>query len=177
MHGGPAQFFGGVLLANRRLHQGRASQEKPAPFGHQDVVGHDRKIGSASHAHAHDGGDLGDALGTHHRVIAENSPKIVLVGEYILLQRKKNARRINQIDGGDAILHGDCLGPDDLFCRHGEERAGFNSGIVGNHHHQPSGNPPQASHHPGSGCATPLLIHAVGGEQAQLQEFLIRIEE
>ena len=119
----------------------------------------------------------GNALRAHHGVVAENPSKVVLVGKYILLQRQENTCRINQIDGRDPVLQGDGLGPENLFRGHGEEGAGFDSGIIGDNHHQPPRDPSQAGHHPRGRRATPLLIHAKGGKETQLQEILPGIKQ
>ena len=58
----PPKLFGGGDLADGGLDEGGAGEEEAGAFGHEDGVGHDGQIGSAGDAHAHDGGDLWDAL-------------------------------------------------------------------------------------------------------------------
>ena len=165
-----AQLLGGSLLADGRLHQRRPGQEKPAAFGHQDVVAHHRQISAARHAHAHDGGDLRDAHRAHHGVVAEDAPKIVGVGENVFLQRQKDAGGIHQIDRGNVIFDGDILRADHLLRGHGKESAGLHRGVVGDDHHQPPGDAPQAGDRSRGGRAAPFLVHLVGGVDAQLEE-------
>ncbi len=116
-----AEFLGGCFLADGGLHERRPGEEKAAAFGHQDVVAHHRQIRAARHAHAHDGGDLRNAHGAHHRVVAEDAAEIVGVGEDVLLQREKNAGGIDQINRGDAIFDGDVLRADHFLRGHREK--------------------------------------------------------
>ncbi len=64
-------------------------------------------------------------------------PKSSWSGNTSSCKGKKTPAGINQINGRDPIFHGDCLGPQDLLCRHGEERAGLHRGVIGDHHDQP----------------------------------------
>ena len=88
VHLGATQLFSRDFLSDGRLYQCRSGKKKSAAFGHQYVVAHQRQIRAAGHAHAHDGGDLRNAHGAHHRVIAENAAKVVGIGKNIFLQRK-----------------------------------------------------------------------------------------
>ena len=115
MHLGAAQIFGRYFLSYRRLHQRRSRQKKSAALSHQYVVAHQRQVGAAGHAHAHDGGDLRNAHGAHDCVIAEDAAKIVGVRENIFLQRQKHSGRVHQIKGRNPILDRDVLCPDDFF--------------------------------------------------------------
>ena len=135
-----AQFFGGSFLADGGLHQRGPGEKKAAAFGHQDVVAHHRQIRAARDAHAHDRGDLRNAHGAHHRVVAEDAAEIVGIGEDVFLQRKKNAGGIDQVNRGDAIFDGDVLRANHFLRGHREERAGFHGGVVGDDHHAAAGN-------------------------------------
>ena len=88
-----AQFFGRHFLADGGLHQRGPREKKPAAFGHQDVIAHDRQIRAARDAHSHDRRDLRNAHRAHHRVIAKHAAEIVRVGKNVFLQRQENARR------------------------------------------------------------------------------------
>ena len=61
MHLRAAEFFGGIFLADRGLHQRGTGEEEAGAFGHQDVIAHHGEIRAARDAHAHDGGELRDA--------------------------------------------------------------------------------------------------------------------
>ena len=43
-------------------------------------------------------------------VVAKDSAKIVFIGKHLVLQRQKDAGRIDQINQRQPILHGDPLG-------------------------------------------------------------------
>ena len=136
VHGCATQFFGAGLLADGRLYQRWTGEKQAGAFGHEHRIGHNRQICAAGHAHAHDGGDLGNAHGAHHRVVAENAAEVVDVGKDILLQRKKDAGGIDQVERGDAVFHGDGLRAQNFFGRHGKERAGLHGCVVGHDHAQ-----------------------------------------
>ncbi len=172
-----AQLFGGILRADRRLHQRRSGKKEAAAFGHQDVIAHQRQIRAAGHAHAHDGGDLRNAHRRHHRVVAEDAAEIVGVGEDIFLQRQKDAGRIDQVDRGDVVVDGDVLRADDLLRRHREERAGLHRRIVDDEHDQAALHARQSGHHAGRRRAAPLFIHAPRYVRAKLEELRARIDE
>ena len=76
-----AQLFGGSFLPDRRLHQRGAGEKQAAALGHQNVVAHHRQIRAARDAHPHDGGDLRNAHGAHHGVVAEDAAEIVGIGK------------------------------------------------------------------------------------------------
>ncbi len=109
-------------------------EEESAAVGHKDVVAHYRQVSAAGDAHAHDGGDLRNALGRHDGVVAEDAAEVVGVGEDIFLQRQEDAGGIDEIDGRDVIIEGDVLRANDLLGRHREKRAGFHGGVVGDEH-------------------------------------------
>ena len=177
MHLRAAQFLGGSLLPNGGLHQRRPRQKQPAAIGHQDVIAHHRQVRAAGHAHSHDRGDLRNAHGAHHRVVAEDAAEIVGVGEDIFLQRQKNARRVDQIDRRDAVLDGDILRADHFLRRHREKRPGLHRGVVGDDHHPASGHMAEAGDHARRGRAAPLLVHLVGGVEAQLEKLRVRVDQ
>ena len=151
MHGRAAQFLGGDLLADGRLHQRRAGEEQPAAFGHQHVIAHHRQVAAAGHALAHDGRDLRNAHRRHHRVVAEDAAEVVGVGKDLFLQRQEHAGGIHQVDRRHAILDGDVLRADHLLAVIGKERAGLHGGVVGDDHHQPAVDARQPGDHAGGG--------------------------
>ena len=120
VHGGAAQFFGGNLLPDGGLHQRRPGQEKSAAVGHQHVIAHHRQVAAAGHAHAHDGGDLRNPHGRHHRVVAEDAAEIVGVGKNIFLQRQEDAGRIHQVNRRHPVFDRDVLGANHFLRGHRE---------------------------------------------------------
>ena len=177
MHLGAAQLFGGVLRANRSLHQRRPGEKQAAAFGHQDVIAHQRQVGAAGHAHAHDGGNLRNAHRRHHRIVAEDAAEVVGVGKDIFLQRQEHAGRIDQVDRRYVIFDGDVLRANHLLRRHREERARLYRGIVHDQHDQAALHASQSGHYAGRRRAAPLLIHAPSGVSAKLEELGARIDQ
>ncbi len=141
------------------------------------MIAHDGKIGASRDAHAHDGGDLRNALGAHDGVVAEDAAEIVGVGEDVFLERKKNAGGIDEIDGGNTIFDGDVLGADDFLGGHGEEGAGFYGGVVGDDHEEATGNATETGDDAGGGSAAPFFVHFVGGVDAEFEEMSAGIDE
>ncbi len=154
VHGCAAEFFGVGLLADGGLHQRRAGEEEAGAFGHEHGVSHDGQISAAGNAHAHDGGDLGNAHGAHDGVVAEDAAEVVGVGEDVFLQGKEDAGGVDQVERGNAVFDGDGLRAQNLFGGHGEECAGFHGGVVGDDHAQAAGDAAEAGNDARSGRAT-----------------------
>ena len=169
-----AQLFGGSFLSDRGLHQRGPGKKQAAAFGHQDVIAHHRQIRAARDAHAHDGGDLRDAHGAHHGVVAKNAAEIVRIRENVFLQRKKNARGIDQINRGDTILDGDVLRADHFLRGHREERAGFHGGVVGDDHHAAACDMAEAGDRACGGRAAPFFVHFVARRKCSARRIPFR---
>ena len=58
------------------------------------------QIAAAGDAVAHDGRDLRNARGRDHGVVAKDAAEVVFVGKDLVLQRQKDAGRIDQVDSG-----------------------------------------------------------------------------
>ena len=170
VHGGPTEFFRRNFLPDRCLYQRRSSQKQAAAIRHQHVIAHHRQISAPSHTHAHDGGDLRNTHGRHDSVVAKNTPKIVSIGKNIFLQRKKNASRIDEINGRNAILNGNILRPNYFFRRHRKKRASLYRGVVHDEHHHPGLDARQSRNHSRRRRATPFLIHFVRRVEAKFEE-------
>ena len=177
VHGCAAEFFRVGFLADGGLHQRRAGEKESGAFGHEDGVGHDGEIRAPGDAHSHDGGDLGNAHGAHDGVVAEDSAEVVGVGEDVFLEGQKDAGGVDQVERGDAVLHGDGLGAENLFGGHGEEGAGFYGGVVGDDHRQSARDAAEAGDDACGRRAAVVGIHAVRGPQAEFQKLGAGIEE
>ena len=110
-----AEFFGVDDLADRGFDQRRAGEIKAAAFGHQNLVAEHRQIGAAGDAVAHDRGELRNARGGDDGVVAKDPAEIVFVGKDFVLQRQKDAGRIDQVDQRQRAFEGDPLGADQLL--------------------------------------------------------------
>ncbi len=155
----PPKLLRRRALADRGLHQRGPGHKQARAFGHQHVIAHHRQISAAGHAHSHDGRDLRNAHRAHHRVIAKHAPKIVGVGKHIFLQGQEHAARIHQVNRRNMIVDGDVLRANHFLRRHREKRAGLHCGVVGDDHHQPSGDTRQAGDRAGRWRAAPFLVH------------------
>ncbi len=136
-----------------------------------------RQVGTAGDAHAHDGGDLRNAHGRHHGVVAEDAAEIVGVGEDVFLQRQKHARGIDQVDRRDVVVDGDVLRANDLLGGHREERAGLHRGVVHDEHDQSALHSRQAGDHSRRRRAAPLFVHAPRSVGAKLEELGAGIDQ
>ena len=177
VHPCAAKLLRGDFLADRRLDECRPGEIEAAALGHQQRVAHDRQIRPAGDAVAHDRGNLRNAARTHHRVVVEDPAEIVLVREHLLLQRKEDPRRIDEIDRGDPILEGDDLRAQDLLAGHREKGAGFHRGVVGDHHELPAAHGADPRDHPARRRAAPLFVHPEGGKHRELEKRCARIDQ
>ena len=93
LHHRAAQRLVVGLLADRRPHQVRAGEEDRAgALDDVRLVGHDRQVGAAGDAGAHDRRHLEDALGGQPGVVVEDAAVVLLVGEDLVLHRQEDAR-------------------------------------------------------------------------------------
>ncbi len=167
----PAQLLVLDPLADRRLHQVRAGEEDRAgALDDVRLVAHDRQVGAAGDARAHDRGELEDAGGGEPRVVVEGAAEVLAVGEDLVLHRQEDAGRVDQVDDRQAVLEGDLLGAEDLLAGQREPGAGLDRGVVGDHHHVAAVDRADPHHHARRRGAAVLLVEAVGGPQAELEE-------
>ena len=96
-------------------------------------------------------------------------PKSSSSGKDLVLQRQEDAGGIDEVDERQAIFQGDPLGAQHLLAGHREERAGFDRGVVGDHHHLPPATVPMPVTTPADG-APPQSAYIPGGPQAELEE-------
>ena len=130
-----AQLLGRDLLARGRLHERWAADEDRARALDDDrLVAHRRDVGAARGARAHDRSDLGDARSGEARLVVEDSPEVVAVGEDLGLEREERAARVDEVDARQAVLLGDFLRPQVLLHRQREVRAALDRGVVRDDH-------------------------------------------
>ena len=130
-----AEFLRRDDFASGGLHQWRPTQEYgPLPTDDHRLVRHGRHIGAARGARAHDAGDLCDPVRAHTRLIEEDAPEMITVGEDLGLVRQVRPARINEINAGQLILLGDLLRAKMLFHRHRKIGAALHRGVVGHDH-------------------------------------------
>ena len=89
---GAAELFRRYFFARGGLDEGRAAEEdRTRPLYYDDLVAHRRDVRPSCRATAHHGGDLGYALRAHLRLVVEDAPEVLAVGEDFVLQRQKRA--------------------------------------------------------------------------------------
>ena len=176
VHVGAAQLLGADLLAGRGLDQGRPAQEDRALLLDDDrLVGHRRHVGAARGARAHDHRDLRDAGGRHGRLVVEDPPEVVAIGEHLVLVGQIGAARIDQIDARQPVLPGDVLGAQVLLHRDRVVGAALDRGVVGDDHALAAHDPADAGDD--AGARHLVVVHAVRGELRQLQERRAGVEQ
>src|SRR5690606_29655917 len=97
------------------------------------------------------------------------------IGEYFILEGKKNPSAIHQIYDGKSIFHGDFLSTEILFAGHGKPRSGFYCGIVGYDHDLLTTYGPDSDDHPRCRTTSVFLVHSIGGKTAQFVKFMVVI--
>ena len=106
----------------------------PGALHDHALVAHRRHVGAAGRARAHDGRELRDAVGRHARLVVEDAPEVVAVGEDLGLQRQVGAAGIDQVDAREAVLERDLLRAQVLLDRQREVRAALDGRVVGDDH-------------------------------------------
>ncbi len=180
VHVGAAEVLGGHDLAGGRLHQRRAAEEDRAVALDDDaLVAHRRHVGAAGGARAHHDSDLRDARGRHLRLVVEDPPEVVAVGEDLGLQRQEGAARVDQVDARQVVLLGDLLGAQVLLDRHREVGAALHGGVVGHDHALASVDAADPGDDAGAGHRRlpRRAVHLGGRQRAQLEEGAAGVEQ
>ena len=157
-------------LADRALHQIRPAQAHEAGvLHHDDDVAERGKIRAAGDAGSHDGGNLREReLAAHKRVVKEDAAGAVLAGEDAVLIGEVDAGRIDQINDGRAVAHGDFLRAQNLGDGFGPPGAGFDGGVVRDDDGGAAFDFADAGDDAGGGRLAVILV--VGDEQADFEE-------
>ena len=147
----------------------------PGAVDDDRLVRHRRHVGAAGGARAHHHGNLGDARGRHPRLVEEDAPEVVAVGEDLGLQRQEGAARVDQVDAGQAVLEGDLLRTQVLL--HGEREVGaaLDGRVVGDDQDLAAGHPPDAGDEPGAWRVA--VVDVPGGQRRQFEERRPRIQQ
>ena len=147
-----AQILGADFFARRGLHQRRAGEEDRALIADDHaLVGHGGHIGPARRAAAHHAGNLRDLLGAHVRLIEEDAPEMVAVGEDLILMRQVRAAAVDQIDARQAVCLGNFLRAQMLLDGHRVVGAALHRRIVADDHALPARNAANAGDQPRAG--------------------------
>jgi hypothetical protein len=111
----PAQFFGSDIFARGGFDQRRSAQKDGAcTFDDDRFIAHGRDVRAARRAGTHHRRDLRNALGRHARLIVEDAPEVIDIGEDFILKRQIRAARIDEVEAGQMIFFGDLLARADV---------------------------------------------------------------
>ena len=171
-----AEILGRNHFAGRRLHQRRPAEENRALPAHDDaLVAHRRDVGAARGARPHHHRDLGDARGGHVGLVVEDAAEVLAVGEDLVLVREVRPARIDEVHARQPVLSRDLLRAKLLLHRDRVVGAALHRRVVAHHHALDAGDAADAGDEArGRHLAA---VHAVGGEQADLEERRARVEE
>ena len=173
---GAAELLGRHVLAGRRLHERRAADEDRAGAAHDHrLVGHRRHVGAACGARAHHDRDLRDALGGHARLVVEDPPEVVAVGEDLGLQRQERAAGVDEVDAGQVVLLGDLLRAQVLLHRQREVGAALHGRVVREDDARLTLDHADAGDDPGRRRLA--VVEVPGGERAELEERRAGVDE
>ncbi len=172
----PAELLGGHLLARRGLHERRTGQEDRAGALHDHaLVAHRGDVGAPGRARAHHGRQLRNAVGRHARLVVEDAPEMVAVGEDLGLQRQVGAAGIDQVDARQAVLEGDLLCAQVLLDGQREVRAALDRGVVGDDHALAAVHRADAGDDARAGRL--VLVHAEGRQRRELEPRGVGVEQ
>ena len=164
-----AEVLGRDDLTGSRLHQRRATEEDGALVLDDDgLVGHGRDVGAACGAAAEHGGDLGDALSAHRRLVEEDAAEVLAVGEHLVLRGQEGAARVDEVDAGQAVVQRHLLRPQVLLHRHRVVRAALDGRVVGDDDALASRDAADAGDEPAPGASSSYM--PVGRQRRELEE-------
>ena len=107
---GAAELLGGHVLSRRGLHERRAADEdRPGSANDHGLVRHRRHVRAAGGAGAHDRRDLRDPERREARLVEEDAPEVVAIGEDLGLERQEGAARVDEVEAREAVLARDLL--------------------------------------------------------------------
>ena len=106
--------------------------------------------------------------GRHPRLVVEDPPEVVAVGEDVGLERQERAAAVDEVDARQPVLERDLLGPEVLLDRHRVVGAALDRRVVGDDDAGRALDPADAGDD--AGARGVVVVQAVGGERAQLEE-------
>jgi hypothetical protein len=109
------------------------------------------------------------------RLVEEDPPEVVAIGEDLVLQREEGAAGVDEIDAGQPVLLGDLLRAEMLLDRQWEVRAALHGRVVGDDHALAPLDDADSRHDPGRGRGA--VVDVPGRERVQLEERRVRVEQ
>ena len=166
---GAAELLGRHVLPGRGLHERRAADEdRPRAAHDHGLVRHRRHVGAAGGARAHHDRDLRDALRGHLRLVEEDPPEVLAVGEDLGLERQERAARVDEIDAREPVLLRHLLRAQVLLHREREVRAALDGRVVRDDHALAALD--DADARDDARARRAVVVHLPGGERVQLEE-------
>ncbi len=163
-------------LPGRGPHQWRTTQEdRPLVPDDDGLVAHRRDVGATGRARAEDRGDLRDTGRRHRRLVVEDPPEVLAVGEHLVLQREERPPGVDEVDTRQPVVQCHLLRPQVLFDGDGVVGAALDRRVVRHHHALTPGHPSDTGDDPRARCL--VAVHAVGGQRREFQERAAAVEQ
>jgi hypothetical protein len=141
--------------------------DRPLFLDDDRLVAHRRHVSAARRARPHHHRNLRDAARRELRLVIENPPKVIAVGEHLILQRQESAAGIHEVDARKAVLERDFLRTQVLLDGQRVVSAAFYGRIVRENHAADASNGSDSADEP---CSRQRhVIDAVRSELADLE--------
>src|SRR6185312_1084555 len=164
------------FLAGRRLHERWAAEKDRTLSAHDDrLIGHRGHVRAAGRAAAEHDGDLSDAASGEARLIEEDAPEVIFVGENLVLQGQVGAAGVDQIDAGQLVLERDLLRPQMLLHRDRKVGSALDGRIVRNDDRFASGHAADVGDETRGGRL--VLIKPARRERGELEKWRAGVEQ
>ena len=176
VHLAAAQLLRRDDFARGGLHQRRSAEVNRALVAHDDgLVAHGRHVGTAGGAHAHHDGDLRDAHRRHARLVVEEPPKVVAIGEDGILLGQEGTAAVDHIDARQMVFHRNLLSTKVFLHRVLHIGTAFHRGVVGHNDCFSALNHANARDDARRGEI--IIIGAVGRHRREFEERCVRVDE
>src|SRR5262249_48867819 len=93
------------------------------------------------------------------------------------LKRKENAGRVNEVNQRQAVVHRNPLRAKDFLAGHGEERASFHGGVIGDHHNPATLYPPDPGDDARTWRTSPFVVHGLAGPESKFQPSSVGVDQ
>ena len=166
---GAAELLRRHVLPGRGLHERRAADEdRPGAADDHRLVRHRRHVGAARGAGAHHDRDLRDALRGHLRLVEEDPPEVLAVGEDLGLEGQEGAAGVDEVDAREPVLLRHLLRAQVLL--HGEREVGaaLDGRVVRDDHALAALDDADAGDD--ARARRTAVVHLPRGERVQLEE-------
>ena len=173
---GATELFRRDLFSGSGLHQGWAPEEDRAgALDHYRLVAHGGDISAASRGGAKHDRNLRYAGRRHASLVVKNPPKVLAVGENLVLKWKEGAPGVHQVEAGEAVFPGDLLCSQVLFYRDWKVSAALDRSIVCQDHDGDAMHSSNSGNDARRGSGS--VVEPPSCKRAGLEERASRIEE